>query len=206
MAVQIQSVENGLASRKGMRSLRYGLIALAVPLVVFLIGFIIFSAKVANYDQPADIEQADAIIVLTGGQARLGPAVSLLSNGRGEKLLISGVHPSVSKDAIRAATGGAKSLFDCCVELDYLALDTIGNAAESVKWIEANAFKNVIMVTSNYHMPRAMLELRRNIGTLQVKPFAIVSQKRNLFLWLTDMDALRVLVVEYGKYLRATLR
>ena len=150
--------------------------------------------------------EADAIIVLTGGQSRLGPAVALLSGGRGERLLISGVNPATDKEAIRAATGGAASLFECCVDLDHVALDTIGNAAESAKWIEDNRYRSVILVTSNYHMPRSLLELRRHATTIEITPFAIVAHQRNLLEWLAEPAAFRVLATEYGKYLAAFVR
>src|SRR5262245_34654623 len=95
---------------------------------VFAGGFGIFATHVSELTTPKDVADADAIIVLTGGQARIDAALDLLKSGKGKRLLISGVNPAADRDDLRAATGGDKKLFSCCVDIDHAALDTIGNA------------------------------------------------------------------------------
>ena len=108
--------------------------------MLFAGGFGWFANKVSHLTTPANPAKADAIIVLTGGQSRLDAAMDLLASGKGERLLISGVHPSASRRQLQAATGGDKKLFSCCVDIDRAALDTIGNAEESAKWVESHAY------------------------------------------------------------------
>lgn len=98
---------------------------------------------------PRNPDAADAIIVVTGGRSRLEAAVGLLKSGKGERLLISGVHPAADLDDLRAVTGGDRTLFKCCVDVDYAALDTIGNAQESAKWLRDHKYARAILVTND---------------------------------------------------------
>src|SRR5581483_8022771 len=138
---------------------------LALRLIVCLAGFALvtgfvdFAESVASAGPPAD-PHAQGIVVLTGGTARIDGALQLLAEGRASRLLISGVNPMVTKEAL--ATTVDKSLrpvLDCCVDLDRRAQDTIGNAVETREWADRRGFSSLIVVTSDYHMPRSMAEL-----------------------------------------------
>ena len=172
---------------------------------VFLGGFALFSTHVSRMSTPSDPEAADAIIVLTGGQARLDAAIDLLKSGKGKRLLISGVHPDANRDDLSAVTGGGKQLFSCCVDIDHAALDTIGNAEESAKWVRTHDYGKVILVTNNYHMPRSLLEMGRLLGTAELEPYPVVNTRLDDGRWLQP-EALRVLFTEYNKYLAALAR
>jgi uncharacterized SAM-binding protein YcdF (DUF218 family) len=174
--------------------------------VLFAGGFGWFANKVSHLTTPANPEKADAIIVLTGGQSRLDAAMDLLASGKGERLLISGVHPSASRRQLQAAIGGDKKLFSCCVDIDRAALDTIGNAEESAKWVESHAYGTVILVTNNYHMPRSLLEMGRLLHNAKLEPYPVVNANLDNGGWLTKPEALRVLFTEYNKYLLALAR
>jgi uncharacterized SAM-binding protein YcdF (DUF218 family) len=187
--------------------------AIAVPVVVllcgwlaFLGGFAAFSTHVASLATPAEQRDADAIIVLTGGEKRLDAAFELLRSGKGQRLLISGVNPSARVVDLQLATGGEPDLFACCVDIDRAALDTIGNAEESAKWVNSHAYGSVIVVTNNYHMPRSLLELKRLIGDTDLLPYPVVNTRLDGGEWVTNRDALRVLFPEYAKYLAALVR
>jgi uncharacterized SAM-binding protein YcdF (DUF218 family) len=173
---------------------------------LFVGGFGWFANTVSHLATPANPARADAIIVLTGGQSRLDAAMGLLASGKGERLLISGVHPSASRRQLQVATGGNKDLFSCCVDIDRAALDTIGNAEESAKWVESHSYGTVILVTNNYHMPRSLLEMGRLLHRAKLEPYPVVNSNLDNGGWLTKPEALRVMVTEYTKYLLALAR
>jgi uncharacterized SAM-binding protein YcdF (DUF218 family) len=203
--VVARSRDHGAPSRL-RRTLRLMFLSIVVLAALFTGGFGWFASKVSHLSTPADPGKADAIIVLTGGQSRLDAAMDLLASGKGERLLISGVHPSASRRQLQAATGGDKRLFSCCVDIDRAALDTIGNAEESAKWIERHAYGRVILVTNNYHMPRSLLEMGRLLHGAKLEPYPVVNSNLDNGGWLTKPQALRVLFTEYNKYLLALAR
>ena len=179
---------------------------MAVAGSAFAIGFGLFAVHVSNLVTPRDQPAADAIIVLTGGQSRLDAALGLLESGKGRRLLISGVNPAADRDDVHAATGGDRWLFSCCVDIDHAALDTIGNAEESAKWVRDHRYASVILVTNNYHMPRSLLEMSRLLGPADLKPYPVVNARLDASGWITRPDAFRVLFTEYNKYLVALAR
>ncbi|ANT48542.1 YdcF family protein [Mesorhizobium amorphae] len=188
------------------RALRISAFSILVLAALFAGGFGWFASTVSHMTTPANPAKADAIIVLTGGQSRLDAAMDLLASGKGERLLISGVHPSASRRQLQAATGGDKALFSCCVDIDRAALDTIGNAEESAKWVESHAYGTVILVTNNYHMPRSLLEMNRLLHGARLEPYPVVNTNLGDGGWLTKPEALRVLLTEYSKYVLALAR
>jgi uncharacterized SAM-binding protein YcdF (DUF218 family) len=191
---------------RGMRPLRLAFWTIASLLFAFTLGFGIFSNYVSSMMAPTAQRDADAIIVLTGGQSRIDAAIDLLKSGKGKRLLISGVNPVAGLEDLRRATGADKSLFACCVDIDRAALDTIGNAEESARWMQANAYASAILVTNNYHMPRSMLEMRRMGDNVEILPYPVVNTRLDKGEWLTKPNALRVLFTEYMKYLAALAR
>jgi uncharacterized SAM-binding protein YcdF (DUF218 family) len=198
--------EAAVQRRRRPPLLRGSSVAILGCLVLFLGGFTLFATHVSQLSTPENPPAADAIIVLTGGQARLDAAIGLLKSGKGQRLLISGVHPSTSRRMLQAATGGDTALFSCCVDIDRAALDTIGNAEESAKWVRTHAYSRVILVTNNYHMPRSLLEMSRLLDKEELNPYPVVNSKLDNGGWMTRPDALRVLFTEYNKYLAALAR
>lgn len=177
-----------------------------LALFSFFIGFLFFVDHVASLSTPNELPQADGIVVLTGGSARMDAGLGLLKAGKAKRLLISGVHPAARLNDLQHVTGGDRKLFNCCVDLDRVALNTIGNAQESAKWVSANTFDSIIVVTNNYHMPRSLLEMRRILPNANLKAYPVVNTPLTGTTWLEDADALRVLVTEYAKYVAAMIR
>ncbi|MBN9047761.1 MAG: YdcF family protein [Rhizobiales bacterium] len=181
-------------------------ILLFVVVAAFMGGFVAFGEKVTNMEPPVIDKPADAIVVLTGGQSRIQVALDLLKQKRGQRLLISGVHPTTNERTLQHATHADSSLFDCCVDLDRTALNTAGNAEESERWIRSNGYHRVIIVTNNYHIPRSILEMSSRMKDVEFIPYPVVASLRGDHSWVTQSDALRVLFFEYVKYLGAVVR
>lgn len=207
MTVQAySSLRDGVLARRLRRGGRLAFWIAGSALLLFVAGFGSFATHVSRLATPVTQPVADAIIVLTGGQSRIDAAVGLLKSGKGKRLLISGVNPVADLDDLRRATGGDRGLFACCVDIDRAALDTVGNAEESAKWMASHTYGSAIVVTNNYHMPRSLLEMRRINGAVELLPYPVVNARIDRGEWLTRPDALRVLFTEYTKYLAALAR
>jgi uncharacterized SAM-binding protein YcdF (DUF218 family) len=197
------------ASATGGRSrlLRAGLpVMTALALVLVVTGFVGFAERITKAAPPAD-PRADAIVVLTGGSARIDGALQLLAERRASRLLISGVNPSVSsKDLARLVGGDLRDDLDCCVDLGHDAIDTVGNAAEARSWVKERGFSSLIVVTSDYHMPRSMAELANAMPDVELIPFPVSNPQLRLADWWRDPPTLALLATEYGKYLFARAR
>jgi uncharacterized SAM-binding protein YcdF (DUF218 family) len=168
-------------------------------------GFFVFIASLNSYDN-ATPAKADAIVALTGGAHRVADAIDLLSRGYGERLLISGVNEMTSREEIARLNPGQRRLLECCVDLDYRARNTIGNAIETRRWVEDNGFGSIIVVTSNYHMPRTMLELENAAPHIEKSSYAVVPSSIDTAAWWTDETAVRLLTLEYLKFIAAFAR
>jgi uncharacterized SAM-binding protein YcdF (DUF218 family) len=169
-----------------------------VAILAYCLGFLVFAMTLPH--RPAGIPHADAIVTLTGGDARLDTAVRLLEHGAAKRLLITGVHPTITKPEIKdIAHGGSK--FDCCVDLDFTAEDTRENASEAAAWIHAHGFKSLILVTANYHMPRSVSEFSAAMRNVKIIPYPVEPEGANWGHWWRNPHTVRLLHAEYAKYL-----
>jgi uncharacterized SAM-binding protein YcdF (DUF218 family) len=176
--------------------------------IVFMaaaIGFIGFLSQLRTAElKPA--RNADGIVVLTGGSSRVSDAMELLASGYGKRLLISGVHPTNGTTDISRSLPDSQGLFGCCVDLDRSAVNTRSNAVETRRWVHERGFKSLIVVTSNYHMPRAIVELSHEMPEIELIPFVVIGDKWRDEPWWTSGATLRLLLSEYAKYVAAEIR
>src|SRR5947199_537396 len=188
------------------RWLRAALVAvLAILFVGAAIGFVGFLSQLRGAEIRPD-RKADGIVVLTGGSSRVSDAMELLAAGYGKRLLISGVHPTIAAADISRSLQEGQGLLHCCVDLDHSAVNTRSNAAETRRWARERGFKSLIVVTSNYHMPRAIVELSHAMPDVTLIPFAVVGDKWRDEPWWTSGATLRLLLSEYAKYVAAEVR
>src|SRR6476660_10223879 len=180
-------------------------VALAVVFVGASIGFVGFLSLLRGAEIKPD-RKADGIVVLTGGSSRVSDAMELLAGGYGKRLLISGVHPTNAAIDISRSLPDNHSLLGCCVDLDRSAVNTRSNAAETRRWAYERGFKSLIVVTSNYHMPRAILELSHAMPDIALIPFSVVGVSLKNKPWWTSGATLRLLLSEYVKYVAAEVR
>ena len=179
--------------------------ALAIVFVGVAIGFVGFLSQLRGAEMKPD-RKADGIVVLTGGSSRVSDAMELLAAGYGKRLLISGVHPTNAASDISRSLSDNQSLLSCCVDLDRSAVNTRSNAAETRRWAHERGFKSLIVVTSNYHMPRAIVELSHAMPDIALIPFAVVGDKWRDEPWWTSGATVRLLLSEYVKYVAAEMR
>lgn len=196
--------------KSGLTGFMLGLV-LSVTVAGLLVGFgsfLSFVSLVSSNPHPMiATRNADAIVVLTGGKARLEAGMSLLQTKRGQRLLISGVNSSVDRGEIRKLVE-ASSLdkFDCCVDLDKSATDTIGNADETARWAANNGYKQIIVVTAGYHMPRALAEMSHAEPDIEWLAHPVFPDTVHLEDWWRRPGTTQLLLSEYLKYLAMQIR
>lgn len=151
-------------------------------------------------------QNADGIVVLTGGASRIADAIELLAAGHGKRLLISGVHRATSSSEIARLIPRYQRLVTCCVDLDHSAVNTVGNAVETRRWVKDQHFTSLIVVTSAYHMPRSMAELAKQLPDVALVPFPVVTDKLRNEPWWASAPTARLILSEYAKFVVAQLR
>jgi uncharacterized SAM-binding protein YcdF (DUF218 family) len=191
----------GLARWIGFLTMAAG----ATGLILLAGGFVWFVSNIASEEVTLDT-RADGIVALTGAAARIPDAIELLATNRGKRLLITGVHRATSSKEIARLTPLYTKYFNCCIDLDRSALNTFGNALETRRWAREHNFNSLIVVTSNWHMPRAMAELEHQLPDVTLTPYPVISEKVKSEPWWSSVDTARFLFAEYLKYIIAIAR
>ncbi len=168
-------------------------------------GFVLF-VQALERREPVAATRADAIVALTGGSERIADAVELLGRGAADRLLITGVNEKTSREEIMRQQPELRRLFSCCVDLDYLAQDTIGNAVQTRHWVQQRGFQSLLVVTSSYHMPRSLAELGHVLPQVKLIPHPVVSETLHLSDWWREPATAKLLALEYVKYVAALVR
>jgi uncharacterized SAM-binding protein YcdF (DUF218 family) len=172
---------------------------------VLILGFGIF-VWVLPREQIVLDRNADGIVVLTGGTSRVIDALELLSSHHGKRLLITGVNLGTTTTDIAREAPNYERLLACCVDLDYSAVNTLGNAVQARLWATQHNFHSLIIVTSAYHMPRAFAELEHQLPDVTLIPYPVLSDRLRIEPWWMNGDTTRLVLSEYLKYLFAELR
>jgi uncharacterized SAM-binding protein YcdF (DUF218 family) len=193
--------KGGMAGRAVM-----GLLKLTLALgLLFMLGFIIFAMTIGKAGKMPQ-RQADGIVVLTGGEARIREGVRLLAAGKAKRLLISGVHAHTTRAQLARFEPEAKSLFECCIDIGREAMDTAGNAEEARIWAQEKGYRSLIVVTSSYHMPRSLSEFKRAMPRHRLQSYAVASPNVRAGDWWRDGAAFKLLFSEYMKYIPSLAR
>lgn len=184
--------------------------AFLVLALIWFSGLLAFADRVQNSTPARAPATAQGIVALTGANSneRLATAMGLLEDGYGRRVLVSGVNPMASRADVRRVSRAVRRLYDCCVDLGFTAADTVGNARETADWAGAMRYRQLIIVTADYHMPRAMLELNAVLrGTgVTTQAYAVPTPSLRARHWWRNPGAARLMVVEYCKYLAILAR
>lgn len=180
---------------------------IGIVALVWLVGLFAFAERVRGLTPAEEPGRADAIVALTGPSAeRVNAAMRLLEQGKGRRLLISGVNREVRRQELSALTPGSKRLFNCCVDLGFEAETTTGNAQEIADWARARGYDHLIVVTSDYHMPRSLVEIRSAARGVQLTPYAVSTPSLDDSGWWRAAVTARRMTLEYMKYLAVLAR
>ena len=194
-----------MASGQRLSGLPVLYICVFIALFLWLGGFLHFVTELPRRQaQHPGIN--DAIVVLTGGRGRLQVGLRMLAAGRGARLLISGVKLGISALELRDIQAEAAEVFSCCVDLGYQAHDTRGNAIETSLWARHHGYRSLHLVTASYHMPRSLLLFRQAMSDVDFQPIPVMPVSVKLDQWWLFPGTLKLLIVEYSKYLVSLIR
>ena len=155
---------------------------ISAVVLVWLLGFLWFSLFLP---QPLGNWRTNAIVVLTGGPHRIDRALDLLEDGQAQRVLISGVGRNVRAEDLAAEYHRPVALFRCCVALGREAGDTRGNGREVAAWVRRRNYSSIRLVTTDWHMRRARLELENSLpADVTIVSDAVPSRPSFWTLWL----------------------
>jgi uncharacterized SAM-binding protein YcdF (DUF218 family) len=172
--------------------------------LLLALGFVWFVSVVPTEEIKLD-RNADGIVALTGGASRIVDALELMAVKRAQRLLISGANRSTSANELSRLHPEFATIVRCCVDFDR-SLNTLGNAIETRKWAEQRNIRSLIVVTSGYHMPRAMAEIAHQLPGVTLIPFPVLSEKLRLEPWWSSAATARLILLEYLKFLFSHVR
>lgn len=175
----------------------------ATAALVWLAGFVWFVHRASIVFEPP--ERADGIVALTGGAGRVETALQLLAAGRARLALVSGTGGGAELGELAARAGVDPGRIIGRVTLGRHAMSTRGNAAEAAAWARANGLRSLIVVTSGYHMPRALTEIGQAVPEATLYPVPVMPPGMQAPGGLRDAGMVRLMAAEYTKWLAARL-
>lgn len=203
--------QSGLESGKPRNVTRLRLLVTAASLTLvftlflFVSNYASFVEQVAGTGDPGTVQKADGVVVLTGDAHRIERGIALLKARLGERLLISGVGENTSREAIARTVGEEAAFKGCCIDIEREAKDTIGNARQTADWAHSNGYRSLLVVTSDYHMPRSIMLMRREMPDMVLIPVSAnhgenqgAASGAKLFSPVVVREFLKYLSARYG--------
>ncbi len=180
--------------------------------ILFLIELNNFKENILSFKQ-YNKKESPNIVILTGGTNRIKDGLKIIKDFRklkksNYKILVSGTGTGFTKNSLKNQLGSNfnPKLIQCCIDLDKVSKNTITNASETFKWTQKKDIKEFILITSNYHMPRAYLEFKNIMPNLKIYTYAITPKKHDIENWLNSYQTFGLVFKEYCKYIVARLR
>ena len=179
---------------------------------LFFIELNNFKKNILSLTKYNNIESPN-IVILTGGANRIKDGLKIIEDFKNSKninykILVSGTGMGFTKSSLKKKLGPNfnSQLIQCCIDLDGVSKNTLTNASETFKWTSKNDIKEFILITSNYHMPRAILEFKNVMPNLKIYTYAITPKKHDIENWLSSYQTFSLVFTEYCKFIIAGLR
>ena len=180
--------------------------------ILFLIELNNFKENILSFTKDNKKESPN-IVILTGGTNRIKDGLKMIKDFRKSKksnykILVSGTGIGFTKNSLKNQLGSNfdPKLIQCCIDLDSVSKNTFTNASETFKWAKENDIKEFILITSNYHMPRAILEFENVMPNLKIYTYTITPDRHEIENWLSSYQTFGLVFSEYCKYIVANLR
>ena len=172
-------------------------------LIVLVIDYSFFYKKIFNYKN--NLNNNYNFIVLTGGDNRVKKSLKIFFpiKNKNKNLFISGVGQGFNKKTLKKLTQKKphyNKIINCCIQIEGISRNTFSNAVESLKWVKSKKINSFVLLTNNYHMPRAMLEFKSIFNDIKITPYVFIDE--NKIWWKTKINY----ISEYFKYKLTYLR
>ena len=154
------------------RPVAMGLVAMLVLWLGLVGGFAVFMERAWMRETGSEAPSA-AIAVLTGGPERVETGLGLLLLREDGRLIVSGVGPESGLAELARRAGLEAADVAGRTALGREATSTRGNAREVAAWARAAGMREITVVTAGFHMPRALLELRRAMPEGAFRPHPV---------------------------------
>ncbi len=172
-------------------------------LVVLVIDYLFFYKKILNYNN--NLGYNNDFIVLTGGDNRVKKSLKIFFQieSKNKNLFISGVGKGFNIKTIKKLTQqnlNNEKIIECCIQIEGISRNTFSNAVESLKWVKSKGINSFVLLTNNYHMPRALLEFESIFKEIKITPYVFIDT--NKIWWKKKINY----ISEYFKYKLTYLR
>ena len=137
--------------------------------------FLAFYQSIPTIQDIKAVEETDAIVVFTGGYKRVQVAVDLFEQGKARLLFISGVSKGATKGSVLKKSHAR--INDLSIVYLGSAENTQENAKEVSKWASTHNVQSIRLVTTTFHMPRALREIGLKAKHLVVIPHPVSADK-----------------------------
>ena len=181
-------------------------ILISVLSLAAFIQYRVFTLPQSDTDR---LMPTDGLVVATGGQTRIAAGLALMAQGQASRMLLTGVGAGITSDMLAESLGlsaAARAQLACCVDLDFTAADTRGNAIATANWMENQGFTSLTLVTANYHLARARLEFSHLMPDYEMVAFAVSPEALRPEDWYHDWQVARLILRESGKYIATLFR
>jgi uncharacterized SAM-binding protein YcdF (DUF218 family) len=133
-------------------------LVISLFLLLFLVPAVPHLLTLRNPGPP--IRPADAIFVLTGGEGRIQEGFRAWSGGAARELYILGAGRTVPITRIVPEASRLPADALARVHVEGWSVNTLENAFSAKSAVGEGKYSSVILVTSDYHIPRAHLAFR----------------------------------------------
>jgi uncharacterized SAM-binding protein YcdF (DUF218 family) len=177
--------------------------SIVILAIIFALGiFIAFSFyefSLGFYDDYS-VQKSDAVVVLTGGRGRLSPALKLFTETDSKWFLIAGVGEKISLNSI-FSSNELNNVDPEKIILEKYSRSTYQNAIHARDILLEKGVRSVILVTSTYHIKRALLIFRSIFPeNVYIIPYAVESDNFLSENWWKTAKGLKLAILEYLKY------
>ncbi|MBK9180719.1 MAG: YdcF family protein [Acidimicrobiales bacterium] len=134
----------------------------------FVAGWILLSRGLFVHPQGDDVGSADAVVVLSGAEERLPVAERLMDEGVAPVLVVSN---GAVDERVRCDQTVPYEIV--CIRPESSRIGTRGEARAVARLADERGWRRIVVVTSDYHLLRAGLLLRRCVdGDVAMVPAA----------------------------------